>query len=188
MTINVVNMELLSDKMLRNEQRDLCHVIAFVVNNPGCKTIDSLNYVVGKGHMTFFRNKLLWVLERLETVSIEMLDRGLVSDERCEEIIDHYNELLSDSYCRLKEEGLLNDWFVSAEDMQINVKEINLHKDRASAPWVGQPSNEKLDKFKNDTAALFVCKETSVHGAEIKTEPPAKPAFMTNWNAFVGNK
>lgn len=120
MTINVVNVELLNNKLLRNEQRDLCHVLAFVVKHPNCRTATAdAEYTVGKGSMTFFRNKIWWVLDRLSIITDEMFKRGLITLDRQEELLEKYETLVMDKVNDLEMAGLMNDWHVTQEDIQL---------------------------------------------------------------------
>jgi hypothetical protein len=70
-------------------------------------------YTMGTGHVKFFYNKAIWLVERQKSLIQEMLNRGYSPNFRNPEILI---------------EGLrnhwLNDWIPSQWDMEINRKRI----------------------------------------------------------------
>ena len=82
--INVVPVQTLSDKHLLAEYKEITRpfnkVIKRVYNNTmGNVTIPD-NYVLGKGHETFFFNKLKWLHDRYDQLFVELKARGFNID------------------------------------------------------------------------------------------------------------
>lgn len=198
MTINVVNVELLNNKLLRNEQRDLCHVLAFVVKHPNCRaaTADA-KYTVGKGSMTFFRNKIWWVLDRLSIITDEMFKRGLITLDRQEELLEKYETLVMDKVNDLEMAGLMNDWHVTQEDIQLCMEKAVMFRlekvacvDEVPVPLSLDELVAKHGKCENEAPPLsellnsrYVERDTA---KPVQKPEPVKAAFLSSWNSFVG--
>lgn len=84
--INLVDPSVLTDKHLVAEYAELPRIFTAVRKHvasglvPACFTIPS-EYVLGKGHVTFFYNKVYWLRNRFGMLYTEMKDRGFNVDE-----------------------------------------------------------------------------------------------------------
>jgi deoxyribonuclease (pyrimidine dimer) len=58
------------------EINEICMLFTYVKKYPVLKNIP-LNYKLGRGHMLFFKNKLLYLFKRLKALETEMRKRGL---------------------------------------------------------------------------------------------------------------
>lgn len=117
--INVVDPARLSDKHLIAEYRELPRIFGCVRKAiaRGEVPTDKRNpsqYVLGKGHMRFFYNKLGWLRNRQESLIEECLNRNFRI-----------------KYVSTKElaKGIptcwMSDWLPTQEDVDLNVSRIN---------------------------------------------------------------
>jgi hypothetical protein len=65
----------LSDEHLRAENVELQMLIKFIFNHP--KGNVPMNFTLGRGHISFFRNKFSYVYSRLNLIQYEMLRRNM---------------------------------------------------------------------------------------------------------------
>lgn len=83
--INLVLPSILTDKHLMAEYRELPRIFTAVKKliaqgkSPSDVDIPD-NYVLGKGHVKFFYNKLFWLSERFKELFIELSGRGFKLD------------------------------------------------------------------------------------------------------------
>lgn len=115
--INVVPVEELQNVHLLAEYRELPRIFALAKNyySSGKKDNFPQEYTLGKGHVKFFYNKLLWLKNRQVVLVQELLKRGFA--------IQHTNpESLLDN-CP---QAYVNDYLVTDEALKINRQRINL--------------------------------------------------------------
>ncbi|MEK6890625.1 MAG: pyrimidine dimer DNA glycosylase/endonuclease V [Nanoarchaeota archaeon] len=100
--INLINPRKLSDQHLIAEYNDILMLLGYVRKNPDATNIPN-GYVLGKGHIKFFKNKLKYLSERHELIRKEMNKRGFETNK----ILD------------LKgiDKILVNDWKPKKEDI-----------------------------------------------------------------------
>lgn len=120
--INVVDPRLLSDKHLGAAYRELPRVFGLVKahvekgNTPEMLDIPP-NFTLGEGHVTFFYDKLGWVVRRYEQICDECRRRGRVVN---------YGDI--DSLI----EGIplcwMNDWVVTPEAIILNLERILIRR------------------------------------------------------------
>jgi len=73
--INLVNPENLSDQHLIAEYDEILMLVAYIKKYPKLEDI-SENYCLGKGHMKFFKDKLIYLKKRHEKLKKEMKKRS----------------------------------------------------------------------------------------------------------------
>lgn len=72
--INLVNPKNLADQHLIAEYNEILMLFGYVRKYPKIRTIP-LEYCLGKGHILFFKNKLLYLKKRHDLLKKEMLRR-----------------------------------------------------------------------------------------------------------------
>lgn len=73
--INIINPKYLSDQHLIAEYVEILMLIGHTKKHPQIKNIPR-HYCLGKGHITFFKNKLLYLKKRHARLCQEMKKRG----------------------------------------------------------------------------------------------------------------
>lgn len=73
--VNLINPKNLSDQHLVAEYDEILMLVAYIKKHPEIKDIPE-NYCLGKGHMKFFKNKVLYLKKRHENLKKEMKKRG----------------------------------------------------------------------------------------------------------------
>lgn len=117
--INLVNPCHLSDKHLGAEYRELPRLFGLVrkAQHKGLRPGDlpiPRSYVLGKGHVLFFYNKLKWLQRRQENIIEECLLRGrVVTFPSSLHLLDGIDP------------EWINDWCPSIQEIRLNVKRIN---------------------------------------------------------------
>ena len=117
--INLVDPGFLRDKHLGAEYRELPRIFGAVRkyqskgSRPSSIKIPS-TYVLGKGHVTFFYNKLRWLVRRQHALVEELIKRGKNPKFRNPEAL----------IAGLDKEWL-NDWEPSLDEIKLNVSRIN---------------------------------------------------------------
>ena len=83
--INLINPRKLSDQHLIAEYNEILMLLGYVQKNPEIK-LDEIpkNYVLGKGHIKFFKNKLGYLSERHSLIKKEMNNRGFKTNKSFE--------------------------------------------------------------------------------------------------------
>lgn len=73
--VNLVNPKALSDQHLIAEYNEILMLAAYIRKYPETDNIPE-RYRLGRGHMRFFKNKVLYLKERHENIKVEMRKRG----------------------------------------------------------------------------------------------------------------
>ncbi|MBN1157597.1 endonuclease, partial [Candidatus Woesearchaeota archaeon] len=73
--INLVEPKKLTDQHLVAEYNEILMLIGHVRKHPEIKAMPK-EYILGKGHILFFKNKLVYLKKRHELIKNEMLRRG----------------------------------------------------------------------------------------------------------------
>jgi len=107
--INLINPKKLADQHLIAEYNEILMLLGYVRKYPVVKDIPK-EYCLGPGHIKFFKNKLLYLKKRHETLKKEMIRRGFTPTK----IID-LNEF---------PKNLRNDWKAKKKDFKIITKRI----------------------------------------------------------------
>ena len=108
--INVIHPEYLLDQHLFAEYRELPRVFGDARDAIGGNLKVSKNYLLGKGHVTFFYDKTPWLVQRHAAIVTELLKRG-------------YNLKLTDALVPV--EGYApSDWRPSPADVVVNMERL----------------------------------------------------------------
>lgn len=117
--INLIDPSYLSDKHLGAEYRELPRIFGLVRVAQG-KGLTPEHfpipgmYKMGKGHVTFFFNKLKWLQRRQRALIKERLKRGLVTNySNTDDLVVGINK------------EWLGDWVPSRKEIKINLARIN---------------------------------------------------------------
>lgn len=106
--INVVDPSELCDQHLLIEHRELTRIPNDVVKRNGILPLSSeQSYLLGPGHVTFFRDKLLFLKNRYEAIHEECIKRGFNVTNRWPSEVEKYTHLWND-YHATYDDLLLN--------------------------------------------------------------------------------
>jgi len=109
--INLINPKKLSDQHLIAEYDEILMLLGYVKRFPKIKKDDPKIYCLGKGHIKFFRNKLLYLKKRHELLKKEMKLRS-------------FNPIKTINLNKFSK-NLINDWKPSVKDFKIIKKRIS---------------------------------------------------------------
>ena len=110
--INVVAVTELCDQHLLAEHRELTRIPNDIVKREGQVPLSSAEaYLLGAGHVTFFRNKLKFLKDRYDALHQECLARGFNVVYKWTEKVSEYAELWQ-------------DYIVTEVDILLNQKRI----------------------------------------------------------------
>lgn len=73
--VNLVNPKKLADQHLIAEYNEILMLVAYIKKHPKLESIPR-DYCLGRGHMIFFKNKLMYLKNRHEKLKSEMRKRG----------------------------------------------------------------------------------------------------------------
>ncbi|MBW2992799.1 pyrimidine dimer DNA glycosylase/endonuclease V, partial [Candidatus Woesearchaeota archaeon] len=91
--VNIINPKRLADQHLIAEYNEILMLIAHARKHPKLNDIPS-DYCLGKGHIRFFKNKLLYLKKRHELLKKEMRKRGFKAEKTVK--LNFNKELLND--------------------------------------------------------------------------------------------
>ncbi len=139
--VNLVHPRYLTDQHLIAEYDELLMLIAYIRRYPNADSINTFR--LGKGHMRFFKDKLLYLKRRHDALREEMITRGY----KAEKVID----------LSIYPKELINDWIPREEDMLIVKARIAERVGRK--PWYYTYYRRSIDyaeyiKMLNDAPAL----------------------------------
>lgn len=115
--INLVDPEVLTNAHLMAEYRELPRIFTAVAKDPVyAQTVQKpQHYVLGKGHVIFFYDKLGWLFQRYNKLYHELIERSYAIDHSLFTKIQHtaidllaYNRPLNNSYQPRPEDIYLN--------------------------------------------------------------------------------
>ena len=109
--VNVVPPQLLLDQHLRAELREIPRVVTLARH---CAKIPQ-KYTLGTGHVTFFYDKLWYILKRIIALDIECKQRGFKGLEMA------YLAQITES---VYSSGFNKDWEPTEEDVKLNMSRI----------------------------------------------------------------
>jgi len=101
--INLINPKKLADQHLIAEYNEILKLLGHIRKHPKINNPPKV-YCLGKGHITFFKNKLLYLKNRHELIKKEMKKRGFKTNKTIK--------------LNFKKE-LLNNWKPKNKDFQI---------------------------------------------------------------------
>lgn len=103
--INIISPKCLADQHLLAEYNEILMLFGYVKKYPALDGSEPQLYTLGKGHIKFFKDKLLYLKNRHEKICVEMARRG------------YYPTKTIDLSIYPKE--LINDWFPFITDYDI---------------------------------------------------------------------
>ena len=117
--VNIINPKYLTDQHLIAEYNEILMLIGYVKKYPSLENIPE-NYCLGKGHIKFFKNKLLYIKKRHELIKEEMKKRGFKTNKTLR---------ISEFKAKLK-----NDWKPNKKDKKI-IKKRLIEKIKKKPKW-----------------------------------------------------
>lgn len=78
--VNLINPKFLSDQHLIAEYNEILMLVSYIKKHQKIKE-QPKEYVLGRGHMLFFKNKLLYLKKRHELLKEEMRKRGFKTEK-----------------------------------------------------------------------------------------------------------
>lgn len=109
--VNIINPKSLSDQHLIAEYDEILMLLGYVKRYPNIKENEiPKKYCLNKGHMKFFKNKLLYLKKRHELIKKEMKCRNFKTNITIN--------------LRGFDKALLNDWMPNNNDKEIIKKRI----------------------------------------------------------------
>jgi len=145
--INLVEPELLTDKHLLAEYKEITRpfnkVLKRIKNGTMGDVVIPDRYCLGKGHETFFFNKLMWLYWRYTDLFGELVARGFNVDyAKFEEIKRSFDTQLSDTI-------YWKDYKPTPEEVYLNMARLVIRSDVAAAK-----EEIKLVRFLSDEEYL----------------------------------
>lgn len=99
--INLINPKYLTDQHLIAEYNEILMLFGHVRKYPLIKNMPQ-KYVLGSGHITFFKNKLLYLQKRHELIKVEMRKRGFMTLKKIS--LAQYDRVLCNDWKPLQED------------------------------------------------------------------------------------
>lgn len=99
--INLISPEKLADQHLIAEYSEILILLGHVKKYPKIKNQPE-NYCLGPGHISFFKDKLLYLKERHELLKMEMFRRGFKPEKAIK--LDEFNPSLKNNWKPGKED------------------------------------------------------------------------------------
>lgn len=107
--VNLINPLRLADQHLIAEYNEILMLLGYVKKYPKNESIP-LSYVLGKGHIKFFKNKLIYLKERHELIKKEMKKRNFKTNKTID--LSKFSP------------DLLNNWKPNNEDIKLIIKRL----------------------------------------------------------------
>jgi deoxyribonuclease (pyrimidine dimer) len=108
--INLINPRYLTDQHLIAEYLEIIMLISYIKKFQNNKVEIPIEYCLGKGHMLFFKDKVLYLKKRHEQIKEEMSKRGFKTNKKID--IKKINK------------NLLKDYKVEEKDLNIIRKRL----------------------------------------------------------------
>jgi len=132
--INIINPKSLADQHLVAEYLEIIMLLSHIKKHPEIKEIPK-EYCLGKGHIKFFKNKLLYLKKRHELLKKEMQKRGF----KAEKTIN----------LNIYKKEMRKDWKPKLKDKKI-IKERLMQKIKKKPKWYRYYGEKKQLKFYKD--------------------------------------
>ena len=131
--VNIINPKNLTDQHLIAEYKEIIMLIGYVKNNPGT-SLDKIpkHYLLGSGHILFFKNKLGYLKNRFNKIKKEMKKRGFKANRNIN--ISQFSEKLK------------KDWHASEKDKKI-IKKRLIQRVKLKPKWYNYYRKNKPLKF-----------------------------------------
>jgi len=108
--INLINPKKLSDQHLIAEYNEILMLLGYVRKFPNLDNDIPKRYKLGKGHIKFFKNKLIYLKKRHEIIKKEMSNRGFETNISID--------------LRGFSKELIKDWHPKDEDFEVIKKRL----------------------------------------------------------------
>jgi len=131
--VNLINPKSLADQHLVAEYDEILMLLGYVRRYPEVKPGEiPKTFTLGKGHIKFFKDKILYLKKRHECLKDEMRKRGFVPEKTI-----NTNEF---------SKALVNDWVPNKQDKEIIKARIieKLRKKPAYYRYYGEYVGEKI--------------------------------------------
>lgn len=127
--INLIEPVKLADQHLIAEYNEILMLLGYVRKYP--EVIDiSEEYTLGKGHIKFFKNKLLYLKNRHELLKAEMKKRGFAINISIN-LNEFNNELINDWKPKTKDFKIIKERLVEKFSLKPNYYKYNrIHKSK----------------------------------------------------------
>jgi deoxyribonuclease (pyrimidine dimer) len=76
--INLIQPKYLSDQHLLAEHTEILMLCSYIKRYPKIDGSEPINYTLGKGHIKFFKDKILYLRKRFLYIQKEMIERGYI--------------------------------------------------------------------------------------------------------------
>jgi deoxyribonuclease (pyrimidine dimer) len=124
--INCISISDLTNKHLLAEYKEITRPFNKVLNRINKYGVDKAlddvdiptSYVLGKGHESFFFNKLKWLLHRYQDLGYELVERGFNINEI------QYQEIRQDFWRAFPITPYFNDWEPTPDDKYLNMARL----------------------------------------------------------------
>ena len=113
--INCIPVEQLSNSHAMAEYRELPRIFTAILNNADTSNIPD-SYRMGKGHVRFFYDKMIYLISRYNELIDVLESRGYNLSP------DIYNSVLRS--CESLPSSLFNDWTPNSHDRQLNLQRL----------------------------------------------------------------
>ena len=131
--VDIINPRNLTDQHLIAEYKEIIMLVSYVKKHPET-SLDKIpeHYLLGTGHILFFKNKLLYLKKRFEKIKQEMKRRGF--------------KAARDINVSQFSENLRKDWHASKEDKEI-IKKRLIERIKLKPGWYSYYRKKKPLKF-----------------------------------------
>ena len=121
--INLIDPSMLIDSHLRGEYREITRVFTHAKKHVMAGRIPDdidipLSFRLGKGHETFFFDKIRWVLTRYQNLYAEMGKRGFRPDLKL------YNKIYADVIITFQHTEWFKNWTPKPQDYYLSMSRI----------------------------------------------------------------
>ena len=129
--VNLVDPKQLADQHLIAEYNEILMLFGYVRKYPGTANIPD-SYRLGKGHITFFKDKLTYLQKRHEKLKEEMRRRGFSPQQTID--LEEFDV------------ALRNDWSPTKKDVLL-IKERIAHKIREKPGFYRYKGTPRTEEF-----------------------------------------
>jgi deoxyribonuclease (pyrimidine dimer) len=107
--INLIEPSKLADQHLIAEYNEILMLLGYVRKHPEPKSIPE-KFTLGKGHITFFKDKLIYIKKRHETIKQEMRKRSFATEKTID--LGEFDAVLC------------NEWKPSGHDKKVIIERL----------------------------------------------------------------
>jgi len=118
--INLIHPSKLSDQHLIAEQVEILMLISYIKKYPQLDGTEPKEFTLNKGHMKFFKDKVIYLSRRYNKLHHEIIYRGFKHQWRFPDISELPKELLNDWTPSYNDKLLIRSRILSKVDMKPN--------------------------------------------------------------------